>query len=681
MDFFARQEEARRRTVLLVLLLFPALAGIGLAVYTGAVLLLTLHRHFGQASQGFPFWNPAMFAAVMLAVTALVGGGSLWKVRRLASGGGWLVAQMVGAEPLCLDTRDAAEKRLLNVVEEMAIASGVDVPILFVLREVAGVNAFVAGSGSEDAVLVVTRGCLEQLGRDELQAVVAHEFSHLLNGDMRFNLRLTGLVHGILLLALIGRQVLQARVRNGRLLLYSKIGGLLLIAAGHAGVLAARMIKFAITRQREFLADAAAVQFTRHPEALVRVLLRLQSDPASAVVKSPQAEAVSHMFFARGVSNGCSGLFATHPPISERIRRIDPRLNAAKLARLRDEIADSREKAADAARGNSPAAQGGDVAATGTASLPDFDRLRFAQRFLESLTPALSHAAHDPVGAEALLYGLLLSSEAPSRQTQIAALRTQTTAEVQHRLRAIIGDLNAAGRDCRLPLAELAGAAIRRLPPEERERIAGTVRTLAEADGRIGFFEYAVQRVFLKRVARGGGQAKSRRIRHRSIDTLTIEAVEILSMICWQAYPQPLRAAEAFRKAAGVIDPGGGPLAILPREKIGLKRFDRALESFAEAALAVKRRLLDAAGVGLHADGRSTMGRIALERMLAAALDLPAPAPPPLPAAGVSPRDSGRDRPGLGIDRGMAPAPGARPIVNSTPDGMAGESTWPKPTK
>jgi hypothetical protein len=459
---------------------------------------------------------------------------------------------------------------------------------------------------------------------------------------MRFNLQLTGLVHGILLLALIGRQMLQARVR-GRVALYGKLGGLLLMGVGHAGVLAARLIKLAITRQREFLADAAAVQFTRNPGALVRVLLRVQAAASAAVVRSPQAEAVSHMFFACGVSSGVSGLLATHPPIAERIRRIDPRLSAAALTRLREEIAASREQAAFGAKERNPAAVGFDAAAGGEESPPDFDRLQFARRFLESLPASLARAAHEPEGAEALLYGLLLSPEAPVCRRQIAAIRAQAAPQVQRRLKGLLADIKAAGRESRLPLADLAGAAVRRLPSERRQRIAATVRTLAGADRRLSFWEYALQRVFLKQISGEGAPARSRRVLYRAIDQLKIEAVEILSMLAWQAQPQPLRAAEAFTQAAGMLDPGGRPLAILARDKIGLKQFDRALESFAAAAPALKRRLLGAAEVCLYADGRTTMERIALQRMLAAALDLPASVPLPLPAVGTPAADPGRD--------------------------------------
>ena len=242
--------------------------------------------------------------------------------------GGTVVAERLGGRRVFPNTIDPAERRLLNVVEEMALASGVPVPPVFLLSEEQGINAFAAGYSPSDAVVGVTRGCAEQLTRDELQGVVAHEFSHILNGDMRLNMRLIGVLHGILLMGLIGRELLRLGAFGGGGALATKttapphllVIGLAFMIIGFLGLFIGNLIKAAVSRQREYLADASAVQFTRNPEGIAGALKRIGAAVFGSKLATPRAAEASHMYFAEGISS----LFATHPPLNDRIARIEP---------------------------------------------------------------------------------------------------------------------------------------------------------------------------------------------------------------------------------------------------------------------------------------------------------------------------------------------------------------------
>ncbi|MEW6074668.1 MAG: M48 family metallopeptidase, partial [Planctomycetota bacterium] len=317
MDFFAHQDRARRHTGWLVFLFLLAVAGIVAAVYV--VVLFALGGLAGSSGPPPDLWDGGVLLLTAVGVLSVVGLGSAYKTAQLRAGGP-AVAALVGARPVLPGTADAAERRLLNVVEEMAIASGVPVPPVFVMDREEGINAFAAGHSTADAAITVTRGTLEQLSRDELQGVVAHEFSHILNGDMRLNLRLMGTIHGILVIGMIGWLILR-HVRGGKKNPLPLIG-LALFFVGYAGTFLGNLIKAAVSRQREFLADAAAVQFTRNPGGLAGALGKIAETAEGSRLHAAHAPEVSHMLFGAGTRSALGGLLATHPPLAERIRRL-----------------------------------------------------------------------------------------------------------------------------------------------------------------------------------------------------------------------------------------------------------------------------------------------------------------------------------------------------------------------
>src|SRR5688572_11137688 len=314
MDFFQAQDAARTRTHTLVLLLLAAVIAIIAAVYVVV--------HLAFLPPGSPV-NTKFLLMVAGGTTTLVALGSITRTMQLRQGGS-RVAELLGGRRVDSNTADELERRYVNVVEEMALASGTPVPAMYVLPREAGINAFAAGYALDDAAVAVTRGTLESLDRDELQGVIAHEFSHILNGDMRLNIRLMGLLYGILLLAVVGRGLLhgagrgRSRKGGGQI----AIVGLGLVAVGYIGVFFGKLIQAAVSRQREYFADAAAVQFTRNPGGIAGALKKIGATLGSRIVNH-HAQEVSHLFFATGLKQSAISLFATHPPLADRIQRID----------------------------------------------------------------------------------------------------------------------------------------------------------------------------------------------------------------------------------------------------------------------------------------------------------------------------------------------------------------------
>ncbi|HHH14063.1 MAG TPA: hypothetical protein ENJ98_07480, partial [Thiolapillus brandeum] len=336
MDFFAAQDDARRKTRWLIVLF--VLAILSLVVLTNLFIMLFAEYSTDYYVQGHTpttFWERfdwERFFWIGLGVTAVILLGSFIRTLSLR-GGGRVVAEMMGARLVSGNPRDPLERRLLNVVEEMAIASGTPVPQVYVMDQEEGINAFAAGFGTGDAVIAVTRGTLEKLNRAELQGVVAHEFSHIVNGDMRLNIRLIGILFGILMVALIGRLLLRwgaiashsrSRDSNGGVPLV--VLGLGLLVLGYVGVFFGNLIKASVSRQREYLADASAVQFTREPQGIAGALKKIGGDAQGSLIRHPDAEELSHAYFSEGIHYlfGLNGLFATHPPLEKRILRVDP---------------------------------------------------------------------------------------------------------------------------------------------------------------------------------------------------------------------------------------------------------------------------------------------------------------------------------------------------------------------
>lgn len=633
MDFFQAQDAARRKTWKLVLLFLAAVAGIVLAVYL--LLLGLLAYGASDAGQGFPsFWDPGLFAGTAFTVGLLIGAGSLYESIALSLGGGVAVAKSLGGRLVSRETQDPLEQRLLNVADEMAIASGLPVPQVFVLDHEPGINAFAAGSQPSKAVLAVTQGALERLSRDELQGVVAHEFSHIFNGDMRTNIRLTGLLHGILMLAILGRVMLdaasssrQSRSHNkdeaGAALVLLVLGfGLLLI--GYIGVFFGQLIKAAVSRQREFLADASAVQFTRNPLGLAGALKRIVA--VSSRVRHPNSEAASHMFFGEGVSP-VSKMLATHPPIGERIHRLDPTYvpNTAELAPVaEDETAATADFLVAAER--TPVTPQQVRKSIGN---PEPRHTAFARQVFGDYPEAVLAALNSPTQVEQLLYGMLVANtENPA--TTLGRVLKDLDATQTARVLAHAAWFQAVGHSTRLPLIELAIPSVLELPQDKQARVLRNTEALVQADGQFSLLELALTAMLRQALAIPAMTQTTRRGRY---DTPAIrkDVAELLAQLARAGQDDRSSAEAAFDQAARLAPIDSlGPYPV--DTQLDLPRFDALLRRLGGLSYAFRGRLIEACVAAISADGEVILSEAELLRAIGARLDCPVP--PLLPGPG-----------------------------------------------
>ena len=641
-DFFERQEIARRNTTRLVVLF--ALAVLAIVVSIDLLLAATTGYLARDPATGAIDWrlaaDPRILGLATVGALVVVGGGSLFKVAQLR-GGGQVVAEALGGRRLNPDAASLPEQQLLNVVEEMAIASGAPVPPVYLLDHEEGINAFAAGFTPADAVIGVTRGAAERLTRDELQGVIAHEFSHILNGDMRLNIRLIGLLHGILIIGILGYFVLRVTafsgLRHGRrsrqegnqLPLLALGAGLL--AVGFLGTFFGNLIKAAVSRQREFLADAAAVQFTRQPEGIAGALKKIGGAALGSAIESPNAPEASHLFFGRATS-GLSGLFSTHPPLPVRIRQIDPSWDgsfpevapvagpAVAASSARPGVAGLAGLAADTAvvgaaqsvaRGDDP------VGAPGQA------HLQYAARLLASLPVPVVRAAHEPHGARAVVYALVLDREVAPRRRQLshlAAAADPGVYEETQRLAPLIAQLDVRTR---LPLVEISLPALRALTPAQYRLFKENLAQLVRADETIDLFEWSLHRILLHDLDIQHSADVSRRARGRTLASLQRPCEVLLSMLAYAGHEDLGAAGRAFEHARESL---GLPEARLcPPEACGLEPLDAALASLEEAAPLVKRQILRGAVACVAADRTVTATEAELVRAVSASLGCPMP--------------------------------------------------------
>jgi len=614
MDFFHAQDQSRRHTKWLVLLFLLAVCVIVVGVYL-AVALAVGFSNTEQAAQPMRWWQPRLFALVATGTVLLIGAGSLYRMVTLSRGGGAAVARALGGRLVDRASEDPLERRLLNVVEEMAIAAGIAAPAVYVLDDEAGVNAFAAGSGPNQAVVAVTRGCLERLSRDELQGVIAHEFSHIFNGDMRLNLRLMGILHGILLIALIGRVMLRGSV-HGR---SKKSGGLLigfaLLAVGYTGVLFGRLIKAAVSRQREYLADASAVQFTRNPGGISGALMKIGGLSASQL-ETPKAEEASHMLFGQGVKS-LSGLFATHPPIEERIARLDPSFQATDL------------RSTNAASTLSSTAMGfagrGGVALTPEqvrASVGQVDnrQLGYARQLLERLPQAVADDLHDKNHATSLVYGLLVASlEEPAKVLAAVLGRDQT--QTAGRALAHAKWLRQAGRELWLPLVELVVPTLRELSAAQHARLLEDVDKLSRADGRLSLFEFCL----IALLRQGLGEGPPRRRVKLEVPALRRDVTLVLSLLAHAGHGRSRESTHQAFSQAAALAPINGPWRLLERDALSLPSVEKALTRLRGVNFRFRGKLVEACVAAISADGRVTIHQAELLRAIGAYLDCPVP--------------------------------------------------------
>jgi len=626
MDFFEHQAEAKRNTTKLVFYFAIAVVLIMVGIYFAIMMIY----NYGVQETDLPtvWFHPVAFLVCLAVTLVLIGGGSLYKVASLA-GGGDRVARMLGGRELTGEGMSLDEKKVLNVVEEMSIASGVPVPPVFVMDGEESINAFAAGTSPSNAVIGVTRGCIEKLGRDELQGVIAHEFSHILHGDMRLNIRLIGILHGILLIGLTGSMLM-------RMAAYSSVGrsrrdngaaaflvlGLAVYILGMIGVFFGSLIKAAVSRQREFLADAAAVQFTRNPDGIGGALKKIGGIKGSKVA-TPAAEEASHMFFGQALS--FSRLFATHPPIEERVARIDPNFERelAEGAALTGAATGGGTQAAGVAglagaagaAGFSAAPAKGESVLEG-AGEPSAAQVAYGRAVVAELDEDLHDALHSPYSARAVVYALLLDSDREVRDAQLAALDQHADPAVvteMHRLRERVA---AVPEERRLALFTCVFPALARLTGDQYRGFAEAVDGMIHADRRVDLFEYALRRLLRQRFEPGA---------ERPGKATGADLKVLLSAIAHAGADSADAAGKAFVAGASKLGLEAAPEQCLPPGEWDWERLDAALDRLRRASFAKRRNFLAGCCAAVAHDDEVRPEEGDLVRAIAAALDCPLP--------------------------------------------------------
>jgi len=626
-DFFESQERAKRNTSLLVILFAVGVAATVVSVH----LLVSATVFRGQLA------DPRAFLLSAAGVLAVVGIGTAVKFAQM-SHGGRAVAEALGGRLIDPGTGDPSERRVLNVVEEMAIASGLRVPPVYLMDD-ASINAFAAGNSEKDAVIGVTRGCIELLSRDELQGVMAHEFSHVFHRDMRLNMRLVGWLGGIFAVSIVGRILIQSmrgsrpsRGKNDGRAAVAALGvGLFIV--GIVGYFFGRLIQAAVSRQREYLADASAVQYTRNPEGIAGALEKI-AGAAGSRLSAPAAAEFSHFLFA----NGIASLFATHPPLAERIRRIrgarasiaaasaTPGLPAA-ASRPAPTAPPMPTPVAGLAAGSAAASAPGRTAgeppihaaavrasrdSMGTLSPESVAR---AQALLADASSVLVEAARDPFSARAVVCAALLQDRSAARAVQLAAIRAsdpKLAAETE-RL-AARGALRPVDR---LPLLELAAASLAALSPAQYAAFRTTLAQLIAADGEVDRLEWTV-RVLLRHAVEGRSAAP-----HPSRRATDDDVSLVASVLAWSGARDAPAACRAWSAAAA----GDGRLGARPLapDRCSLDSLDASLRAIAGSGAALRRRTVDACVACVCADGVTTVEEAELLRAVCASIGAPMP--------------------------------------------------------
>ncbi len=663
MDFFAQQDSARRKTGLLLFYFSAAVAVTILLVY----LLPTLGWYFYQSNYGpreiqpqLTWWHPDLFVLVCGVTLIVVLSGAFFKISQLRRGGGGSVAEMLGGRQIYPGTDDFFEKRLRNVVEEMAIASGVPVPPVYLLEREKGINAFAAGFTTSDAVVAVTYGTMTGLTRDELQGVIAHEFSHILNNDTQMNINLMGIIHGLIVIGLLGRIILEFSFHgshrrskdSGQIVVFAIATGLILWIVGSCGMLFAKLIKASISRSRERLADASAVQFTRDPTGLAAALKKIGGLSHGSRLRTPNAEQASHMFFGNGLRGAT---FSTHPPLAERVRWLEPTFDGTfptvthadlrkQLARFEGAPLEEKENKPDVV---DLFTDPGKLAVTATilgAATPPQLKPNNPEALIDSIGAPMEHHAdaaklliasiperakehaRDPHGARMLVYFLLLDSDETIRDKQMALIKEQAEPEVFQTLEKAIPNLGQIQPEMRLPIIDLAIPALRFLSKGQYAAFRAIVKALTDADEQVDVFEYALQRVLVCHLDPVfSGKPKRRAANYYAIRGLEKETSVVLSVLARKGHGNESETAAAFQSAAEKIAAPKAVFELLPEAECTWDALDAALDKLAEGSFKVKKWLLGAALACLMHDREITIEEVELFRAIADTLGCPVP--------------------------------------------------------
>lgn len=634
MNFFQSQDVARKNTFLLVTLF--SLAIISLIVLTN-VLVMVVFGYLDSNTISAETFNTQfdwrIFMTVGAAVTCVILFGSLYKMLSLSSGGA-RVAEMMDAKLIVEDSGDINKQKILNVVEEMAIASGTPVPPVYLLDE-EGINAFAAGYKASDAVIGITRGAIEKLSREQLQGVIAHEFSHIFNGDMRLNIRLIGILHGITIIGMIGYFLLRSGGRSSsRRSKNDGAGGILalgvgLFVIGYAGTFFGNMIKAAVSRQREFLADASAVQFTRNPDSIAGALKRIGGNASGSLMENSNTAEISHSLFSQGINTFFSSVFSTHPPLAERIKRVDPYWDG-KFDYTQEEKTAAEIDSTDSSNEDKSAAILTAVAAsmnvdsiTSHVGQASVEHLNYAHTLIATIPDILKDAAHEPCGARALIYFLILDKSPAIRKQQLHHLMAHADPGAYRETVKLSLNIDRIENEFRLPLVDIALSSLRQLSKKQYQLFKENLDILIKMDEKISLFEWMIQRIVLHHLDRVFEKKQRSRKENLALIKTQNSCAILLSLLCHTGRQHGIDNQHAFDLANKEL--GGFDIQLLDKNTLKLNSLNQALEELVQIKPLEKPRLLKACAAGITADKMITITETELFRAIADTLDCPMP--------------------------------------------------------
>ncbi len=639
MNFFQAQDDARKKTFRLGLLFAAAVASLILLTNLLVALVYVWTSNYARPE---PFNVTRLLSAlpaetwvlITLGVLGVVGVASLYKFL-MVRGGGRTIAESLGGRLLTYDATEGNTRRLLNIVEEMAIASGMPVPPVYLIPE-QSINAFAAGFGPDDAIIGVNQGTIDLLNRDELQGVIAHEFSHILNGDVRINLRLIAALHGILFLGIVGYGILRgvghgrrssSSGNNSALPILALAVGLLVI--GYAGTFFGNLIKAAVSRQREYLADAASVQFTRNPDGIAGALKKIGGYTEGSEIRSTAAGEASHMFFGQVRTLFLNRLTATHPPLDKRIRAVDPRWDGVYPA-VTGAVTSTGEQPelVSGFSGPAPAASpaGADAAGvTDAVGTLDAEGLTAAQTLIATTDEVLREAAHDPYGARGLIYAILLDEDEEMRERQFTHLQTQAERGVPAYTARVFEHLRDADPPHRLTLVGMAMPALKSLSRPQYDRFSANVVALIKMDRRISLPEWVLHRLLVKELRPHFEGPRRSRPRYGRIDQVTDATTVLLSTLARFGHADVAGQKAAFDAGARALELTRAKLSFDPTDDPNFSRLNEAIRTLSLLKPLAKPRLIKACAAAAMADGHVSGTEGALLQGIAAALDCPLP--------------------------------------------------------
>ena len=637
MNFFEAQDRARRNTAWMILLFILAVAGL---VFLTNLLLLAVLAYLKagyfvfSVSELQSYFDPSVFVGVTVGVCLLIFGGSFYKTMSLSKGGP-AVAEMLGGRLVPQSTNDLQQRQLLNVVEEMSIAAGMPIPKVYLLDE-HSINAFAAGQSPANAVIGVTRGALTQLSREELQGVIAHEFSHIFNGDMRLNIRLIGVLHGILLVGTIGYFILRSlrfagrsrsRKGGGAIVAILALGAGLMVI-GYAGTFFGQWIKAVVSRQREYLADSSAVQFTRNKDSIAGALKKIGGSSGGSYIDAPTATEYSHAYFANGISSFWQSLFATHPPLEKRIKAIDPGWDGNFVSpEIRKQPVTSEASGAISSKAAAEmalktailSAAGAAISQIGTLNEANIEQVR---ELIIAMPESLRTAAQSAYSARAVIYAILISHQAS--QKEVLSLLEQHADQSMPALTAeYLVEIENLDEKFKLPLLELCINALRELSTNQFIQFERAINKIIIADKKIDLNEWIIQRLVLQQLGEHFGLRKPAKAKHASLGAVKSDAEALMSLIAYVEHKNDSRAAQAFEHGKKEI--GATALKMLARQDFSLDVLNRALDNLMQLKPLMKPRILKACVAIILEDGKTTIKGIELVRTISICLDCPMP--------------------------------------------------------